>query len=154
MSLSLRWWALWAAVLGLPLAVFALTMSVPELDKSIGSMGFHFYVVSATATDVAGNSETVSTTVTIVPAAPIGVTITYSPASVQREVVVTFTAVVTPATTQIVRYEWTFGDGSGAITTGNQTSKSYGTTGTKVVRVTVVDVTGRTGFAQIEIEGR
>ena len=49
MSLSLRWWALWAAVLGLPLAVFALTMSVPELDKSIGSMGFHFYVVSATA---------------------------------------------------------------------------------------------------------
>jgi len=112
------------------------------------------YVVSATATDVAGNSETVSTTVTIVPAAPIGVTITYSPASVQREVVVTFTAVVTPATTQIVRYEWTFGDGSGAITTGNQTSKSYGTTGTKVVRVTVVDVTGRTGFAQIEIEVR
>ena len=49
MSLSARWWATWVALLGLPLALFAAVMSVPQWDKSFGSMGFHFYVVSGTA---------------------------------------------------------------------------------------------------------
>src|SRR3990170_3047961 len=49
MSLSAHWWATWVALLGLPLALFAAVMSVPQWDKSFGSMGFHFYVVSGTA---------------------------------------------------------------------------------------------------------
>lgn len=49
MQLTPSWWAFWTALLGLPLAFFALTMSVSELDGEFGTSSFHFYVVSATA---------------------------------------------------------------------------------------------------------
>ncbi|MPZ48289.1 MAG: HD domain-containing protein [Dehalococcoidia bacterium] len=49
MSLSLRWWALWIAILGAPLAFFLTMLAVPEWDRSFGTSNFHFYVVSGTA---------------------------------------------------------------------------------------------------------
>jgi HD-GYP domain-containing protein (c-di-GMP phosphodiesterase class II) len=48
MSLTARWWAIWTAVLGAPLAVlFLLLFVVPDWDSSFGTMDFHFYAVTA-----------------------------------------------------------------------------------------------------------
>jgi HD-GYP domain-containing protein (c-di-GMP phosphodiesterase class II) len=49
MTLTPRWWTLWAAVLGAPMLLFAVLMAVPDWDKNVGSQQFHFYVVSITA---------------------------------------------------------------------------------------------------------
>jgi HD-GYP domain-containing protein (c-di-GMP phosphodiesterase class II) len=49
LNLSVRWWVIWAAVLGAPIAaVGALLYVVPQYDQSFGSYSFHFYAVSAT----------------------------------------------------------------------------------------------------------
>ncbi len=45
-------------------------------------------------------------------------------------------------------YEWDFGDGGGATTTGPSTSHRYAAAGTYVVRLRVVTTTGQEGFAE------
>ena len=45
-------------------------------------------------------------------------------------------------------YEWDFGDGGGATTTGPSTSHRYVAAGTYVVRLRVVTTTGQEGFAE------
>jgi HD-GYP domain-containing protein (c-di-GMP phosphodiesterase class II) len=46
--LGARWWAVWSAVLGAPLAALLFLLYVaPEWDRSFGTMQFHFYAVSA-----------------------------------------------------------------------------------------------------------
>ncbi len=49
MSLSLRWWALWGAFLGLPMIVLVAMIESPGIDKLWMANSFHFYVVSGTA---------------------------------------------------------------------------------------------------------
>jgi HD-GYP domain-containing protein (c-di-GMP phosphodiesterase class II) len=46
MGLSLRWWAVWVAVLGSPAAVLAVLLLNPGWDRPFGTDTFHFYVVS------------------------------------------------------------------------------------------------------------
>jgi PKD repeat protein len=108
------------------------------------------YAVSATVTDVNGDSNTVTTTIVVGPAPPVNVTLTAAPTNPQVNTAVTLTATVTPATTQVRAYEWSFGDGTRASTTGNVTSHVYTTTGRRVIRVTVFADTN-IGEAQAEI---
>jgi PKD repeat protein len=64
---------------------------------------------------------------------------------------ITLTATVSGATSTIQSYQWDFGDGTTAVTTGPQISKSYSTAGTKVIRVTVVQAVGPSGQSQTTV---
>ena len=64
---------------------------------------------------------------------------------------ITFTATVSGATSTIQSFQWEFGDGTTAVTTGPQISKSYSTPGTKVVRVTVIQAVGPSGQSQTTV---
>ena len=106
------------------------------------------YTVRATAIDSTGFTETVATSVTILPGQAPSVTITPSNANPAPGEVVTFTANVSGLTSTVVRYEWSFGPGATpptAVTTGNRATTTYTTLGSKTVTVTVVQATGPSG---------
>ena len=110
------------------------------------------YPVTAIATEASGFTEQVSTSVTILPGQPPGVTITASDPTPNVGQIVTFTANVSGATSTVQSYQWDFGDGTTATTTGPQITKSYATPGTKVVRVTVVQAVGPSGQGQTTVD--
>lgn len=109
------------------------------------------YEAIATATDASGETASQSTSVTILPQQPPGVIITPSSSSPNVNQIITLTATASGTTSTILRYEWDFGDGRTAVTTGNQTTVSYPTTGTKVITVTVVQASGPNGQGQTQI---
>ncbi len=110
------------------------------------------FEVAATATQSTGDEETVGTAVTILPAQPPGVVITSSNNSPNVGTQITLTATVSGAVSTILRYDWDFGDGTLASTTGNQVTKTYGLpTGTKVIRVTVTQAAGPQGQGQTSV---
>ena len=110
--------------------------------------------VTATATDTAGETASVVTVLVVDNAAPLNVTVTAAPTTPQVGGPVTFTATVTqPAGTPAIdRYEWSFGDDSRVVTTGNTTSHAYDSAGRYVVRLRAVEQDGRTGTARIEVD--
>jgi hypothetical protein len=110
--------------------------------------------VTATATEASGFTERVSTSVTILPGQPPGVVITPSNTSPTVNQIITITATVSGATSTILEYRWDFGDGTTATTTGPQITKAYSTTGTKVIRVTVVQAVGPSGQGQATVDVR
>lgn len=112
------------------------------------------YSVSATATEASGFTERVSTSVTILPAQPPGVTVIPSTTTPTVNQIITLTANVSGATSTILEYQWDFGDGTTATTTGPQITKSYSTVGTKVIRVTVVQAVGPAGQGQATVDVR
>jgi hypothetical protein len=106
------------------------------------------YVARATAREATGFTESVATSLTVLPGQPPGVTITASNTTPTVGETVILTANVTGATSTIQRYEWTFGAGAdrpSAVTTGNQVPVTYSTTGTKVIIVNVIQATGPAG---------
>jgi PKD repeat protein len=110
------------------------------------------YTVTATARDASGFSEQVSTAISILPAQPPGVVVTASDSTPTVNQIITLTATVSGATSTIQSYQWDFGDGSSATTTGPQISKSYSVAGTKVIRVTVVQAVGPSGQSQTTVD--
>ena len=110
------------------------------------------YTVRATATEASGFVEQVATSVTILPGQPPGVTITASDSTPTVNQIITLTATVTGATSTIQAYQWEFGDGTTATTTGPQITKSYAAPGTKVIRVTVVQTVGPSGQGQTTVD--
>ena len=109
------------------------------------------YTVTGKVTDASGNTVSVSTAVVVLPQSPI-VGITFTSNLVLPNNTFTFTAVVTPAGTQIALYQWDFGDGTQTTTTTPQTTKIYTAgSGTKTVRLTVTTPTGQTGRATITV---
>jgi hypothetical protein len=110
--------------------------------------------VSAIATEASGFTEQVSTSVTILPGQPPGVVLTPSNTSPTRNQIITITATVSGATSTIQEYQWDFGDGTTATTTGPQITKSYAEVGTKVIRVTVVQAVGPSGQGQTTVDVR
>jgi PKD repeat protein len=116
------------------------------------------YTVRATAIDVNGEQTTVSTLASVLPRAPVIVTITVSPSTPPAvNDVVTFTATATQTgggASQILRYEWNFGDGTSSVTTGASTTHIYATAGAKLVTVTVVASDGSRGTGQVTINVR
>jgi len=106
------------------------------------------YSVRAIATDSSGFSESVSTSVTILPGQAPSVTITPSNSNPSRNEVVTFTANVQSSTSTILRYEWDFGEDSTprtAVLTGNRATATYAAAGTKTITVRVVQAAGPSG---------
>ncbi len=107
------------------------------------------YNVRATATEASGFSETVSTSVTILPGQPPGVTLSVTDREPGRFEEVIVTAQVTGATSAIVGYEWNFGSGASPAgtfrTTSNRQDVRWDTVGTKTIRVTVFQATGPSG---------
>ena len=104
--------------------------------------------VTATATDASGFSEQVSTSVTVLPQQPPGVTVRASNSNpiINEEVILT--ATVTGNTSTIIGFEWTFGPGANSpprTTSGPQASVSWSTTGSKVVTVRAVQASGPAG---------
>jgi PKD repeat protein len=65
---------------------------------------------------------------------------------------VSFTIVVAPLGASIERYEWDFGDGTPATTSGGTISHLYGSKGTKTINVTVVPTVGATLNDQMQIQ--
>ncbi len=107
------------------------------------------YNVTATATDAAGNRESMSTSITVLQAAPVAVTVTASPTSPTTGQTVTFTATATaPTGFSIARYDWNFGDNSGTSTSGGSASHVYSVIGPQTVTVTAVATNGVSGTGQ------
>ena len=97
------------------------------------------FTVTATATDAAGNHESVSTSVTVLPQTPVGVTLTASSTNPVVGQTVTFTATnaTLPAGVVILGYNWNFGDGSTFSGTSNISTHIYSSTGPKDISVTL-----------------
>jgi len=124
--------------------------------------GTQSYTATVSATDINGESASVSTTVIVTrpTLTPISVTV-----SAQGETATaqgqrwTFTAAATgggEGTTNapIESYEWDFADGQSATTSGNTTAHVYRTTAsgeTYTVRVTARTTDGRTAIGRTEI---
>jgi hypothetical protein len=110
------------------------------------------YRVTATATDVQGLTSSSSLVIQVNERSSLTVTMTASPnpvsvSSVLQQGLVEFSASVSGAT-GIQFYEWDFGDGSGAVTTGGSTNHRYTTPGNYVARVTVRASNGQQGFSE------
>ena len=110
------------------------------------------YRVTATATDVQGLTATTSIVIQVNERSAINVTFTAlpNPASLTlTQGLVEFTATaIAPTGSSIQSYEWDFGDGASAFTTGGQTNHRYTAPGTYIVRVTVRATNGQEGFSE------
>ena len=123
--------------------------TVPHTYQAAGT-----YTVTATASDAAGCSETVSTAVTILPGQPPAVIVAASDTTPAVGQSVTFTATVSGNTSTIVRYDWNFGSGAvppTASTTSNRQSVVYATVGTYTVTVVVTQAAGPQGDGQTAV---
>ena len=110
------------------------------------------YVATLTVVDSEGQSITTSTSVVVLSAGPLDVTLSTS-GTLQVNEVVIFTATATPTsgTTTIDRYAWNFGDGTTVSTNGNSTSHVYTSSGLKTASVTVTAADESTGTGVINI---
>ena len=124
------------------------TTTVSHVYAAAGS-----YTVVATATDSSGEEVSVATVISVAAQTPLNVTLTKTSPSTDPAVdtPVIFTAVATPATVAIVRFEWAFGDGTSVNTSGASTSHAYSSPGIKTVTVTAVAQDGRTGTGQTQV---
>jgi hypothetical protein len=112
------------------------------------------FTPTATATEASGFTETVSTSLTILPGQPPAVTITASNNNPSVGETVILTANVSGNTSTILRYEWNFGANAvppTAETTGNRVTVTYTATGTKIITVRVVQAIGPAGEGQTAI---
>ena len=109
------------------------------------------FVVIAAATDTAGETTTAMASVSV-QAVIVAVTLNV-PAAVTTTAPAEFSATASvPAGVTVERYEWDFGDGSTATTSGSSTNHLYTVGGkTYTVKVRAVTTTGASGTAQKEI---
>ena len=135
-----------------------------RLGQSLGALGdggtdvSHVYrraatfLVTVTATDIAGERTSITTPVVVAAQAPLSVTFDSTTVPTGGPPVsVSFAVTVSPTDVAISRFDWTFGDGTSLSTSGDTTSHVYSSSGTQTVRVTAVAVDGRTATAQIQI---
>lgn len=113
------------------------------------------YIVTATATDAAGETTVATAGVTVADQTPVNVVLAANPTNGTTATTFVFTATVAPASTLVDRYVWNFGDGSTPRTTsGGSTTHRYllpSAPGTYIVTVTVFMTDGRTSTAIIEV---
>jgi PKD repeat protein len=108
------------------------------------------YTVTLTVVDAAGASASTAQSVIVEAVNPPTVTLTVNPNPPLAGQAAVFTAIATPAAGHsVVRYEWAFGDGTSATTTGPTVTKTYENLGTHIARVTAVDEMGQTGTAAL-----
>jgi len=107
--------------------------------------------VRVTVTDTANQTTSAAIVISVQSLGPVNVTLDFSPAAPHVNQSVTFTATVSPTTVTVEKFEWVFGDGTTRTTTGNETIKSYVSSGTKKVTVTVTATDGSTGSAAADV---
>jgi adhesin/invasin len=125
------------------LGALAASTTVSHIYQEAGN-----YTVTATATDASGFTETVSTSVTVLPAQPPSVIVSATPSNAALNQTVVVRAQVQGNSSAIVRYEWNFDAGAvpqTAVTTGNQVTVSWGTIGTKIIFVRAFQASGPSG---------
>ena len=119
------------------------TVTVQHVYNDEGS-----YTPTATATDTSGASATASTVIFV---QPIIVSITATQ-SAPGSKTFNFTANVSPPTTSVASYTWTFGDGSTVSESDASTSHTYTVSGTRTVRVTVRTSTNKTASGSTTVQ--
>jgi adhesin/invasin len=118
------------------------------------------YTVRATAIDTSGFSETVSSTITVLPAQPPSVQVTPSNLNPLVGETIIVRAQVLGNTSSIIRYDWSFGSDASTptiSTTSNQVPVSWKNAlpATKVISVTAVQAVGPSGdgIATVTVRG-
>jgi adhesin/invasin len=112
------------------------------------------YTATVRAEDVSGETSVASTTITIIPRAALGVTLTATAGTATATGQLwSFTATVSDGgTTGVAQsFAWEFGDGSSVTTSGGGTSHVYTVLGQQTVRVTVTMPDGRAASSTTEI---
>jgi hypothetical protein len=114
------------------------------------------FIVTATATDTSGFTESVSASVTILPAQPPSVILTVSNTTPIVNEPVVIRATVSGNTSSIIRYDWNFGANASQppiSTTGGQVSVFWTAPGPKTIVVTVFQAQGPSadGFASVTV---
>ena len=122
------------------------TTSVTHVYLSAGT-----YTATVTLVDASGERVSTSAVVRGVPAVPPSVNIVASPATSTVDQVVGFTASVSGSTVPVARFDWTFGDGEVATTSGTSVSDVSTTAGTRAVTVTATTVEGVSGSSQLSL---
>jgi len=98
----------------------------------------------ATVVDSIGGRNSAATVLFVQPQAPI-VSLTYTSSTVGVTTTANFTATVTPSSTSVAQYVWTFGDGSSQTTSNNTVSHPYVTaTLPKTATITITTTTNQT----------
>jgi PKD domain-containing protein len=111
------------------------------------------YTVKVTVTDSAGQQATQVLGLTVLPKSPVSVTLTLTPSPGTVGAAVSFTAAVTMgAGVTADRFDWVFGDGTTATTTGASTTKIYTAAGTFHTKVTVHASDGSSGVGAADIQ--
>jgi PKD repeat protein len=106
------------------------------------------YVVRLTVRDNLNRTATTTRSVTVGNGGDPIASFTVSPSPATAGAIVTFDGASSTPPASIVRYEWLFGDGSPLVSTTAPTTSithSYSAPGTYVIRLTVVDSSGRSG---------
>ncbi len=116
------------------------------------------FTVRAMVTDTQGITGTSSIVVNVNDQSSVPVTMTATPNPVSissplQQGIVSFSASAggLGSSASIVSYDWDFGDGQGAVTTGSSTNHRYTAPNTYIATVTVRTTTGTTGFTQLTV---
>jgi hypothetical protein len=127
------------------------TSGLSSVSHTYGSSGT--YVVTAIATDAAGESTTATASVSVQDVV-VAVTLTVSPSTITTSTIVVFSAVATtnPTGGAFEAYEWDFGDGYTRTTSGPSTSHTYSIGGGRryIATVRAVTKSGAAGTAQVD----
>lgn len=135
------------------LGVVASARNAVHVYNSAGT-----FSIVATAT---GDGETTTATIPVVvnPRLPINVNVSASGGPHTTTTAITFTATATEGGTAatISTYTWvvdsnTDSEDQTVVTTGNTFTRSFATTGPKVIRVTATTPDGRTGVGQTQVQ--
>jgi PKD repeat protein len=122
------------------LGTITAATTVPHRYASSGT-----YALRATGIDANGEAVSGSSSVIVLPSAPVNVNVTATPNPAGVNALVTLTAVVTPTSTAVERFDWNFGDGSPvSSTSGTITTHAYTAVGTYTVTVSVTTTDGTT----------
>lgn len=115
------------------------------------------YTIRATVTDTQGITGTSTLVVNVNEQASVPVTMTATPNPVSigntaQQGIVAFSASAggLGGSANVVSYDWNFGDGQGAVTSG-PTNHRYTAPGTYIATVTVRTTTGASGFNQVTV---
>ena len=123
------------------------TQNVSHTYESSGT-----FTVAATGATLGGATKRGTMSISVAPAAAVSFTMAASPnpVAVGSPTLLSVTFEGT-APTNISRYDWTFGDGTTATTTGRSVNHVYESTGTKQARVTVRTTNGNSGSGSMSV---
>ena len=109
------------------------------------------FPVTLTIQDVNHHCATLTQSVTIDTGEPATCSIVTSPAQIEVDQTVFFTALTQDPDGRVRRFSWNFGDGSATTTSRNTTSHRYRTAGSFSVILTITDDQGNQSFCQTSI---